>query len=183
MNKLKQGDICPKTGYIFWSHHKSCPNNEYWVTADTFNKLRGYDPHWTVYYLPNENYYGSTKRYKRRIIEHKKNGKNVDGALVIKTFATKKEAFEFEAKKQIKEKSNGYIFTNSWRKNCSLRCLSHKPSDSLRKKVICVQTGVVYESVRHCERCFGKSRGNLSKHLKGNKQHKTFHGLNFKYHE
>jgi hypothetical protein len=53
----------------------------------------------------------------------------------------------------------------------------------LSKKVICLDTGKIYESVKACSREIKVDDGNLTKHLKGNRYYKTIKGLKFSYYE
>lgn len=137
-----------------------------------------------VYVLPKEKYCGVTKRLlSKRLWEHKNKGKNIDDAFIICEFESKKEAFVFETEYQLKNGYKGYTFNYNWRLIQSKKCLLQKPSDKLKNKVQCIETGEIYESSRECERIFYKKSGNLSKHLKGHPQHKTFNKLTFKYYE
>ncbi len=61
---------------VFWSYNKQM--EEYWITKEQFNRWRGYDELWSVYYLPKENYYGATRRLARRMKEHRKNGRDTN---------------------------------------------------------------------------------------------------------
>lgn len=137
-----------------------------------------------VYILPEEKYCGVTKRaLKKRLWEHNNNGKNILNAYIIAEFELKKEAFDFETDYQLKNGFNGYIFNQNWRDIQSKKCLDKKPSDYLKMKVQCIETGKIFLSTRECERFFNSRTGNLTKHLKGNPKHKTFKKLKFKYYE
>lgn len=40
MQKLKRGDICPKTGRLFWRYCKTGTNGEWWLPPDKFEELK-----------------------------------------------------------------------------------------------------------------------------------------------
>lgn len=186
--RLKMGTPHPTNdNLIFWSYNKNRPNGEDWVTKDKFKERKGYDDFWSVYYIPKENYYGATNRIKKRIKEHAAKGKNILDWRIVKKFNTKREALDYEMKMQISKKANGYIFTDSWREKQveKLKIFGEeKIYSKKRKKVICLDTNEVFDSVVECERKIGGARsGNLSRHLKGNPLYKDFKGLKFKYYE
>lgn len=138
-----------------------------------------------VYFLPKVNYCGCTSRdINKRLWEHRSYfNRDTTGFEILGEFSTRREALDFEKKYQIENNVGGYIFTDEWRKIQSDKAKKRVPSSVLRKKVIELASGTIYDSVRQCEKQFGKSTGNLSKHLKGHPQHKTFHGLKFEYYD
>ena len=180
--EYKMGDVL--NGKVFWSYDKRFPNSQYWVTKEQFKRWRGYDDLWSVYFLPNENYYGATNRILARMREHKKKKRDTTGYIIVKQFDNKKDAFDYESKLQISKNSNGYIYNKKWRdtqrekiiKNGEIQLYS-----KTRKPIICVTTGEVFKGVRDCERKLNLSTGNLSKHLKGDKNYNIINNLKFKY--
>jgi hypothetical protein len=138
-----------------------------------------------VYVLPNEKYCGVTKRdLSKRLWEHKNISKrDITNAHIIAEFESKQEALRFEEEYQITNVYLGYIYGNNWRKIQSDKCLKDKPSSYKQKKIQCIDNGMIFNSVRECERYFNVKSGNLTKHLKGHPQHKTFIKLKFKYYE
>ena len=70
------------------------------------------DGYYSVYLLPNENYVGQTKGVKKRISQHKTDGKDTSDYKILHTFETRKEAIAKEAEYH----SNGYNgkHTNRW---------------------------------------------------------------------
>ena len=137
-----------------------------------------------VYILPHEKYCGVTSRdLNKRLREHENNGKNINNAFVIAEFENKQEAFQFETNYQLNEGFKGYTYNHVWRAIQSNKCLKDIPSNILKKRVQCIETGVIYDGVRDCERSFSAPSGNLTRHLQGHDKHKTFHKLTFKYYE
>jgi predicted GIY-YIG superfamily endonuclease len=55
--------------------------------------------------LPNENYVGQTKGVKKRISQHKTDGKDTSDYKMLHTFETRKEASTL---KKLEYHSNGY---------------------------------------------------------------------------
>lgn len=138
-----------------------------------------------VYYLPKCNYCGVTSRsIVKRLWEHKhKFNRDVSECIILGEFEDKKEAYYFERNYQIKNSAEGYIANDEWRLKQSERLLANPLHLSSQKKVIRIDTEEVFESISQCARIFNSSKGNLIKHLKGNKSHTTFCKLKFKYHE
>lgn len=137
-----------------------------------------------VYILPHEKYCGVTRRnLSKRLWEHNKKGRNIKDAEIIAWFSDKKEAYDFETKYQLDNNFKGYIFNENWRTIQSNKCLKDKPSDNLKRKVQCIETGFIYDGIREFERSLSNSSGNLTKHLQGHEKHKTFHKLTFRYYE
>lgn len=136
-----------------------------------------------VYYLPKCNYCGVTSRpIDKRLWEHRHTfGRDTSGCIILSEFEIKKEALKFEKEYQLNNNADGYGFGEQRIKEISDRCRKQKPSSVRRKKIICINTGEVFNSVRECAKKYASHSGNLSKHLKGHPQHKTFRRLKFKY--
>ena len=56
------------------------------------NRVWKRDPHYTVYYIPSEEYIGMTNNLIDRMRGHKKNGKDVTGYKIVGQFDTAKKA-------------------------------------------------------------------------------------------
>lgn len=55
------------------------------------------DDYYSVYYIPNEHYIGYTKMFEHRMREHKRKGKDIEGAVVLRVFKDKHYAKLYEA--------------------------------------------------------------------------------------
>ena len=62
------------------------------TTRNDYNK----DPYYTVYYLPEHHYVGMTNYLKRRMREHKKKGKIIEGYEVVGRYKTAIQAHLYE---------------------------------------------------------------------------------------
>jgi len=62
-----------------------------------YNKQWRHDEHYSVYLLPKENYVGQTKQIKKRMYDHKHNGKDTSDYKILHTFTTREEALAKEA--------------------------------------------------------------------------------------
>lgn len=136
-----------------------------------------------VYYLPKEHYCGVTKRpIEKRLQEHiYRYNRDVSDVVIIAEFECKKKAFRFEAKYHKEHKTNGSGETNESRAEKSKIMKDKQISNILKKKVICLNNGKIYDSARECARSFNKKHQNLIKHLNKDKKHKYFLGFNFSY--
>lgn len=184
MKKYKAGDKHPtdKT-LLFHSYNKCCKGGILWATQETIDRWTGRDKHWSVYYLPVENYYGCTKRLKKRLWEHRQDGKDTSGYKVIKTFLKKEPAEKYELKLQLKHKANGYRFTEFRRKQISDYMKDQYGENGCRQKryrpVICIETGVVYKSIKDCEQTLGIPSGSVGRHVRNPKR--SVNGMQFRY--
>ena len=74
---------------------------------------------------------------------------------------------------------DNFVKAMAKRKGTPGRKLSEKEIEDLRqhsvKKVLCVETGVVYESMTACAEAFGVLVSNLSRYIKQEKKYKGFH--------
>jgi predicted GIY-YIG superfamily endonuclease len=138
---------------------------------------------YSVYILPKENYCGVTTNIDRRINEHKNKGKDISSVKVVLETNCKETALAYEKHHHLELGMNGYIYTDKWRVIQREKCDTIVPSNKRKKKIICIETGAIYDSLRECSREFGSSHGNLSKHLKGHIAHTTFCKHTFKYYE
>lgn len=138
-----------------------------------------------VYYLPNCNYCGVTSRdIVKRLWEHRYIfNRDTSNHVVLAEFNNKKEAYEYEKKYQLDNNVDGYIYTDEWREIQSEKLLNNPLHIKRQKKVLCIDTEILYSSLRECARAFDSSHANLSKHLKGHKSHGTFCKLKFEYYE
>jgi len=140
-----------------------------------------------VYFLPKENYCGVTGRdIEKRLWEHRHGGKDICGCIILAVFDNRRDALDFEKDYQLKNKTKGYGYDENWRKQSSERLKKvgeEKIYPQKRKPIICIDTGQIFKGVRDCENFFNAKSGNLSKHLKGENNHKTFQKLKFKYYE
>jgi hypothetical protein len=136
---------------------------------------------WEVYFLPNENYCGISSNLHRRLIQHRCYGKkNTDGCIVVATFKSKREALDFEKDYQLVNGTNGYCYTPEWRDKQRERNRDYL-GEQLGKRVVCLNSGVKYLSVRECARTLKICQRNLGKHLKKHPEHSSVKGLKFEF--
>lgn len=98
-----------------------------------------------------------------------------------------------EKAKKIGDAQRGRKFTDEHKRKISeaKRGISHaSPSDETRKKIsdshdkkriICVETGTVYDSIQGCAKELGLSATSICAVCRG--RHKSTHGLSFKYYD
>ena len=70
---------------------------EYWKQKGIEYTQGRKDGYFSVYYLPEENYCGTTSQVERRMYEHDREGKNIDGWKVLYCSEDRKDAYYHEA--------------------------------------------------------------------------------------
>lgn len=70
---------------------------------------------YVVYYLPEHHYVGMTNNLKKRVIDHKKKGKIVEGIEVVGTYETAVEAHYVETSLHLMG-YEGFSYKGGWRK-------------------------------------------------------------------
>lgn len=120
----------------------------------------------------------------KRLSEHKNTyNRDITGWYILAEFNNKRDALDFERKFQEENNANGLVFTDDWRKMQSEKAKRLRPSMVNSRKVQCIDTGEIFESIRDCARYFESCSGNLTRHLNGHPRHGTFKKLKFRYYE